>query len=185
MKISSAIANCLSNLGMRHIKAGYISGLCNTDDELREQWSEERWRALQWDDTLLSKNSSFSSILLNDSELNISKFCSYADNVCSLRFGNSQSHPLNGSVGFNECIRATYLSLLKDESVRFSTYISLARRAVSQQINKFVGRESILNGVSAFAMQLNCINETEDLGSTLFGDVPYRDILKKVGDKSF
>ena len=130
---------------------------------------------------MLSKNSSFSSILLNDSELNISKFCSYADNVCSLRFGNSQSHPLNGSVGFNECIRATYLCLLKDDSARFSTYLSLARRAVSQQINKFVGRESILNGVSAFAMQLNCINETEDLGSTLFGDVPYRDILKKWG----
>ena len=75
---------------MRHIKAGYISGLCNTDDELREQWSEERWRVLQWDDTLLSKNSSFSSILLNDSELNISKSSSYVDNFCSLRFGNIQ-----------------------------------------------------------------------------------------------
>ena len=139
--ISDHIPICmnLGQLGMRDILHHYIAGLCVTYKDLnsqsnyevlKEQWAEETWRTLQWDESL----SLFDSQVGNSSDALLSQTGSIDHLIQTLDSSLQRSVTLNESLGFHEGLSNSLFCLVRNDKNRFTNSILRTRQVRSSYL---------------------------------------------------
>ena len=165
-----AIATCLKNLGLRHVLRNYMLGLQGQDggqghsqghtlapqtqEKLKDKWFEESWRALQWEDSLLSfksdaltTNFTTGAFSRGLSEFGLGLAGSGHFSSDSVWIDNAASRR-----GMNESIYHSFNSA--EEPERFLKYVSEARRALLDEMCSTRGDESVVGVLPHFSTKL-------------------------------
>ena len=168
-----AITSHLQTVGLRHIMKQYMVGLEGSDDirarelgssfstrqeieaKLKDQWFEESWRTLQWDDTLLSPASDDS----RSPTLTAGIHSGGPADTALMRRGRYESESawsgggLNDR-GMNECINIAFNSALDEESDSHSKAVMDARQALLDELCSSVGNESLMAALPEYSTKL-------------------------------
>ena len=169
-----AITSHLKTVGLRHIMKQYMIGLEGSGDlhaqglgssistksqeteaKLKDQWFEESWRTLQWDDTLLSAapDDSGSPTLTagihsgRPADTSLMQRGRYESEVAWSGGG------LNDR-GMNEFINIAFNSALDEESDSHSKAVMDARQALLDELCSSVGNESLMAALPDYSTKL-------------------------------
>ena len=157
-----AITSHLKTVGLRHIMRRYMVGLEGIDDfsqdneaKLKDQWFEESWRTLQWDDTLLSPAPDDSGSLTLTAGVHSG---GPSEATMSHRGRFESEIGWNGGGlnrrGMNECINVAFNNALDEESGSHSKAVIQARQALLDELCSSVGNESLMAVLPDYSTKL-------------------------------
>ena len=162
-----AVSTGLNQLGLREISRQYLAGaftsrMFRSEDEhkqLMDQWAEESWRQLQWDESLLIDKPGEATGYALPSSFNIQ---------------NNQY-----KTGFHLSLKNTIVSLLEEDLSSFETNLSTTRLALLDEFHSKVGQIAPVVELNSYTLKACTINQLEDLGAVVSGSEPAKSWLKK------
>jgi hypothetical protein len=168
-----AITSHLKTVGLRHTMRQYMVGLEGSDEfraehygpststrqeteaKLKDQWFEESWRTLQWDDTLLSPAFADSESTAMTARIHSG---GPADTTVMHRGRYEPEIAWRGGGvndrGMNECINIAFNSILDEESESHSKAVTEARQALLDELCSSVGNESLMASLPDYSTKL-------------------------------
>lgn len=170
-----SVAKCLENMGMQHILRQYLVGIHNAENspnssfsqyqrDLREYWFKNTWKVFQWDDTILAHDDK--SIALTQGVLSQAANRSgviQADKLAA----NSLLNRSSALAGFHESLDNLFRCMAKDDIDGTSIFLHSGRNAMISSATEYLGGESMIRCIPAFATNLQILNELEDVSSAL------------------
>jgi hypothetical protein len=147
-----AISTGLKQLGLRDVSLHYLAGAhasgafrsVEDHNKLEDQWAEESWRLLQWDDSLLMQTQQTSQ--------------EPHDNVGLSSFRVSNTMP-----GFHASFRNTISSLLEEDFSSFRINLQSTRSSLLGKFHRNIGQSAPIVELNSYALKSCSINQLEDL----------------------
>ncbi len=183
MQSHLSVISSFSNLGLRESLRHYLAGFslnkafssCTKEEchIIQEKWSEESWRLMQWDDSLLPNRAS--KTVRNekvDMPIGFNR-----DLVCeAIKENNYQSL----EIGYHESLGNLFISLLADDLASFSTNLHDAKMCLLGEFRRDVGTK-LPSGIlkSSQCLKFMTLNEIEDFGSVVKGLYPPSVFMEK------
>eukprot|EP00978_Attheya_sp_CCMP212_P021525 scaffold62915_cov55-Attheya_sp.AAC.3 len=184
---SLALAGYLDRLGLRYVLQSYIGGLANTgimridegkgmqnshseiQRDLAEITFQGKWRALQWDNSLLMKDSVSNQSMITgenttpptqpNSQSNIRKEAPlFSEEILTLDVKKEKVF-----MGFHESLSKAFFTFLQDDMDTYAYYILRARDALLNQMSVMTGEEAVPTRIHTFASKLQLLNDLRDL----------------------
>lgn len=178
-----SVISSFSNLGLRESLRHYLAGFslnnalssCTNEEcqIIQEKWSEESWRLMQWDDSLLP-NRAAKTVRNEKVDMTIGF---NRDLMCeAIKKNNYQSL----EIGYHESLGNLFISLLSDDMASFSTNLYHAKMCLLDEFRRDVGTK-LPSGIlkSSQCLKFMTLNEIEDVGSVISGLHPPSVFMEK------